>query len=148
MLPAQSGSAGRRGERDRLVNRCQAGQRIRLDLQLAHLVDESVDVGGHAFGLHVVEQPHRRVEPVVGGTAVRRVENGLHLPRIGHMARFPCRLKRVLGRLRRQGAEVVGNLPHNAPQQIEIAHVFVMVSAQRLEHIEQRLVITLRKEQI
>ncbi len=64
------------------------------------------------------------------------------------MARFPCRLKRVLGRLRRQGAEVVGNLPHNAPQQIEIAHVFVMVSAQRLEHIEQRLVITLRKEQI
>ena len=96
MPPMVPGGAGGGGQCHGLFDRPDMRQRIRFDLHRPDLVHEGDDIlpGGAVGG--ELEQPHRHVKPVVGGTASHVVAQGGALPDAGHAGRIPGQRQRVL----------------------------------------------------
>ena len=114
--PVSPRGARRRGQRHGLVDGGHFGQGIRFDAHRPHLREEFGQIPACGRAGCIDEQPHGRIQTVVGGTSGIRVVQGLALPTGGDVARVPSHGQRILWFLRRQLSQALGHRPHQIPQ--------------------------------
>ena len=117
--PMPARGAGRRGQCHGLFHRPGLRQGIRFDLHGTHLVDEPVNIRSDHAALRILEQSHGRVQPVVGGTTLRRVLQCHALPVLGHAGDIPCQSQHELRFLRRQGPHSLRHAVDQAEHPLE-----------------------------
>ena len=119
MPPMVPGRTGGGGQCHGLFDRPDMRQRIRFDLHRPDLVHERDDVlpGGAVGG--ELEQPHRHVKPVVGGTASYVVAQGGALPGTGHTGLIPSQRQRVLCLPVGQPVHAIRNAADHIPKPAE-----------------------------
>ena len=143
--PVSAARTRRCRQRDRLVDRRDFGQRIRFDTHRTHLAEEGGDIASCARAGSVVEQTHRHVEPVVGGTPLLRIDQRRRLPGSGDMATLPSQTQHIhrLGVVK--PGDTGGNLAHNPPQVAERANVRVMTGygTQSAQHLHRCVFVLL-----
>ena len=130
-VSGQGGSAGGRGQSDGMLDGPDPRQGVGLDLHGTHLVHEGLDRRETTGASSVLEEPHERVQTVIGLLPLLGGHQGPPLPVIGQVQAPPGLPEHVLGLTVLQGADAAGGQSQNLQGLVQDLNVRILPATPR-----------------